>query len=53
MISNISHFARVILNNPYSLGILSFLLVFVPIIGIWAVHKYEWQHWEPFDKKHR
>jgi len=27
-------------------------MVFVPIMGIWAVHKYNWQHWEPFDKGH-
>ena len=27
-------------------------LVFVPIIGMWAVHKYNWEHWEPFTKNH-
>jgi hypothetical protein len=25
----------------------------LPIMGIWAIHKYEWQHWAPFDKKHK
>ena len=28
-------------------------LVFVPIIGMWAVHKYGWEHWEPFDNGHK
>jgi len=31
-------------------GILSWCLVFVPILGMWAVHKYGWEHWEPFAK---
>jgi hypothetical protein len=34
------HVARAVLNNPYSLGMLCFALVFVPIVGIWYVHKY-------------
>lgn len=38
------------MQNPVSLGIMSALLVFVPIMGIWAIHKYGWQHWAPFDK---
>ena len=38
------------LNNPWTLGILSGCLVFVPILGIWAIHKYGWEHWSPFDK---
>ena len=49
------HFARfcvVVLNNPYGLGFLATTLVFVPILGMWAVHKYGWEHWEPFTKKH-
>jgi hypothetical protein len=50
------HFARfcgVVLNNPYGIGFLSMSLVFVPIIGMWAVHKYGWEHWEPFDNGHK
>jgi membrane protein YdbS with pleckstrin-like domain len=44
------HFAASVLNNPWLLGTLCYILVFVPIIGIWVVHKYGWQHWEPFSK---
>ena len=46
------HFSAWILNNPYTLSILCLSLVFVPIIGMWAVHKYNWEHWEPFAKNH-
>jgi hypothetical protein len=28
-------------------------LIVLPIMGIWAIHKYNWQHWAPFDKKHK
>ena len=34
-------------------SMLGWSLVFVPILGMWAVHKYGWEHWEPFDKKHK
>jgi len=47
------HFTAEALNNPFILGLFCYILVFVPIIGIWAVHKYQWQHWQPFDKKKR
>ena len=47
-----AHFAAATLNNPFGIGILGLLLVFVPVLGIWAIHKYNWQHWEPFDKHH-
>jgi hypothetical protein len=47
-----ARFCGVVLNNPYGIGILSMSLVFVPVIGMWAVHKYGWEHWEPFTKKH-
>lgn len=40
------------LTNPVSLGILTYILVMVPIMGIYAIHKYGWEHWEPFKKKH-
>jgi len=46
------HFAATALNNDLFLGALCYVLIFVPIMGIWAVHKYNWQHWEPFDKGH-
>jgi hypothetical protein len=45
--------ARFLLNNPYTLGIMAWTLVFVPIIGMHLVHKHGWEHWEPFSKKHK
>jgi len=39
---------RAIMQNPWALGFMSWCLVFVPIIGMALVHKYGWQHWEPF-----
>jgi len=47
------HFARWVLETQITLGILCYVLVFVPILGIWAIHKYNWQHWDPFDKGHK
>lgn len=44
------HFARLVLENPITLGILCFALIVVPIMGMWAVHKYNWDHWKPLDK---
>lgn len=46
------HFSAWLLNNPITLGGLCLSLVYVPVLGMWAVHKYDWQHWEPFTKKH-
>ena len=43
-----AHFASVTLNNPWGIGSLSFILIVVPVLGMWAVHKYNWQHWAPF-----
>jgi len=45
-----AHFAAATLNNPYGLGFLSLILIVVPIIGMQLVHKYGWEHWEPFAK---
>jgi hypothetical protein len=53
MIHEVAHFSRWVLNNPWTMGFLSASLVFVPILGMWAVHKYGWEHWEPFDKRHK
>jgi len=44
-------FVRHTMQNPFALGFLSYILVCVPVVGMWAVHKYNWQHWEPFAKK--
>jgi hypothetical protein len=41
---------RHIMQNPVAVGCMSFSLVFVPILGMWAVHKYGWEHWEPFTR---
>jgi len=53
MIHELGHIARAVMERPWCLGIMGFSLVFVPILGMWAVHKYNWQHWQPFDKKHK
>ena len=47
------HFARWALETPVTLGFICYLLVVVPILGIYLIHKYNWQHWEPFDKGHK
>jgi hypothetical protein len=47
------HFAAAALNNDLFLGFICYIMVFVPIMGIWAVHKYNWQHWAPFDRGHK
>ena len=52
MIHNAGHFAAWVLNNPWTLAPMCMALVFVPVLGMWAVHKYGWEHWEPFDKHH-
>ena len=44
------HLVETLANSSIWLGLLSFSLIGVPIIGIWAIHKYNWQHWQPFDK---
>ena len=49
---NVQIFVRTIMNTPWCLGVIGFALVFIPVIGMWEVHKYNWQHWEPFDKGH-
>ena len=53
MMHQVAHFAAVVLNNPFGIGILSVLLVTVPVIGMDLVHKYGWEHWAPFDRGHK
>jgi hypothetical protein len=48
-----THFVSSALNNQIFLGALCSSLVFVPVVGIWAIHKYNWQHWDPFDRNHK
>jgi hypothetical protein len=43
---------RSVMQTPWCLGVMGFLLVFVPIIGMHLVHKYGWEHWEPFHESH-
>jgi hypothetical protein len=43
---------RHLMQNSFFVGLLSFLLVVVPVIGMHLVHKYGWEHWEPFKKNH-
>ncbi len=52
-LSSMTHvqlFVRATMQTPWCLGVMGFLLVFVPILGMWAVHKYGWEHWEPFSR---
>jgi hypothetical protein len=48
-----AHFAAATLNNPFGVGALSLALIVVPIVGMDLVHRYGWQHWEPFNKTRR
>jgi len=50
MILEFARFCGRTLNNPLACGFMAWCLVFVPILGMWAVHKYGWEHWEPFAK---
>jgi hypothetical protein len=50
MMHQLGHIARAVMERPWCLGVMGFLLVFVPILGMWAVHKYGWEHWEPFSR---
>ena len=43
-------FVRHTMESPWGIGILSLMLIVVPIIGMNLVHKYGWEHWEPFSK---
>jgi hypothetical protein len=52
MIHNVQLFVRHTMESNWGIGILSLMLVVVPIIGMDLVHKYGWEHWEPFAKKH-
>ena len=53
MMHELGHIARVVMESPVALGVMGFSLVFIPILGMWAVHKYGWEHWEPFARKHK
>jgi hypothetical protein len=44
---------RNVMQNPWAIGIMSYCLIVIPIIGMHLVHKYGWEHWEPFTKKHK
>lgn len=44
-------FVRHVMGTPLCLGVMGAGLILLPIAGMWAVHKYNWQHWAPFDGK--
>jgi hypothetical protein len=44
---------RYTMEHQWSLGLLSMILIVVPIIGMDLVHKYGWEHWEPFARNHK
>ena len=48
--THVQLFVRHTMESTWALGFMSFALVFVPILGMWAVHKYGWEHWEPFSR---
>ena len=48
-----ARFCGTVLNNPYGIGFLSWCLIFVPIIGMWAVHKYNWEAISEWYSLHR
>ena len=48
-----SLFVRHVMETPWCLGVMGAGLILLPIAGMWAVHKYNWQHWSPFDKGHK
>ena len=51
MTHSILLFVRHAMETSWSLGMLSLILIVIPIIGMDLVHKYGWEHWEPFGKK--
>ena len=53
MIHQIQLLVRHTMESSTGLGVLSFALIVVPIIGMDMVHRYGWQHWEPFAKHHK
>lgn len=51
--THVQLFVRHVMQTPLILGFMGFALVFVPILGMWAVHKFGWEHWAPFDRSHK
>ena len=51
MIHTAATFAAWVLNTWWTMAVLGWSLIMFPIMGIHLIHKYNWQHWEPFDKK--
>lgn len=43
-------FVRHTMENHVAVSIMATMVIGVPILGIWAIHKFKWQHWEPFKK---
>jgi len=53
IMNHIQLFVRHTMETPWSLGFLSLILIVIPIIGMDLVHKYGWEHWEPFVRRHK
>jgi hypothetical protein len=51
--SHVQLLVRHVMQTPWAVGLMSYALVCVPIIGMQLVHKYGWEHWEPFAKHHK
>ena len=47
------HLVEVLAASKLWLGACGFGIIVLPIMGIWAIHKYGWQHWAPFDRGHK
>jgi hypothetical protein len=46
-------FVRHVMQTPLLVCIMASSLVMFPIIGMHLVHKYRWERWEPFTKRHK
>ncbi len=53
MIHSVQLFVRHVMNTSWCIGLMGFSVIFIPIIGMHLVHKYGWEHWEPFRKEHK
>ena len=46
-------FVRHVMQTPWCVGLMASAIILIPIVGMYLVHKYQWEHWEPFAKKHK
>ena len=50
VMTHVQLFVRSVMQTPWCTRCYGVFLVFVPIIGMHLVHKYRWEHWEPFTR---